>query len=107
MLAEMGDKSFRLGNVHTNSYEEIVLSPALLDPLEASFAGSAPMCSSCGFEPYCGAEPVFHQATQKDWVGRKPVSDFCTRNMAIFRGLIERMEKSTATAKLFTQWANS
>ena len=107
MLAEMGDKSFRLGNVHSDTYEEIVLSPALLDPLEASFAGSAPMCSTCAFEPYCGAEPVFHQATQRDWVGRKPVSDFCNRNMAIFRGLIERMEGDSATAKIFTQWANS
>lgn len=107
MLAEMGDKSFRLGNVHHNSFEEIVLSPSLLDPLESSFAASAPMCSTCAFEHYCGADPVFHHATQGNPVGRKPISDFCNRNMGIFRGLIKRMESDPETRRLFTHWANA
>ena len=34
MLAEMNDTTFRLGNLHENSYEEIVTSDALLDPLD-------------------------------------------------------------------------
>ena len=38
MLAEMGDKTFRLGNLHDDSYAELILSDALLDPLEESFA---------------------------------------------------------------------
>ena len=32
MLAEMGDKTFRLGNLHEDTYEEIMLSDALLEP---------------------------------------------------------------------------
>jgi His-Xaa-Ser system radical SAM maturase HxsB len=106
MLAEMGDQTFRLGDVQTDSYEELLLSDALLDPLEASFAGSAPMCSTCAFEPYCGSDPVYHHATQGDFVGRKPASDFCHRNMSIFKGLIERMEADAFTRELFTRWAN-
>src|SRR5205823_5450413 len=101
------DKSFRLGNVHSDSYEDIILSPALLDPLEASFAASAPMCSTCAFEPYCGSDPVFHHATQGNSVGRKPISDFCNRNMALFRGLIKRMEADADIRRLFTTWANA
>ena len=66
MLAEMGDKSFCIGNVHRDSYEDIFLSDRLLEALESSFAASAPMCSWCAFEPYCGADPVFHHATQSD-----------------------------------------
>ena len=69
-----------------------MLSDALLDPLEESFALSAPMCSDCAFEPYCGADPVYHHATSGDFVGRKPVSAFCRRNMAIFKLLLERYE---------------
>ena len=42
MLAEMGDKTFRLGNLHQDSYEEIMLSEALLAPLEESFARQRP-----------------------------------------------------------------
>ena len=107
MLAEMGDKSFRIGNVHTDSYEEIFTSEALLGPLEASFAASAPMCSWCAFEPYCGADPVFHHATQGDVVGKKPLSAFCNRNMAIFRGLIERMTDNPNVREIFERWAYS
>jgi radical SAM protein with 4Fe4S-binding SPASM domain len=93
MLAEMGDTSFRLGNVHQNTWEDIMTSEALLAPLEASYTGSAPMCSDCAFEPYCGADPVFHHATQGDVVGHKPTSAFCRRNMAIFKRLIGLLEE--------------
>jgi len=107
MLAEMGDKSFRIGNVYADSYEDIFTSEALLGPLEASFAASAPMCSWCAFEPYCGADPVFHHATQGDVVGKKPLSAFCNRNMAIFRGLIERMADNPKVRGIFERWAYS
>lgn len=105
MLAEMGDKTFCLGNVHTHSFSELLLSDRLLDPLEASFAASVPMCSWCAFEPYCGADPVFHHATQGDYVGKKPLSAYCSRNMTIFRGLIERMEARPKVRALFERWA--
>ena len=107
MLGEMGDSQFRLGKVLENSYEEIFSSPNLLEPLEASFAYSAPMCNDCAFEPYCGADPVFHYKVSHDYVGRKPESEFCSRNMEIFRFLIQKMETDTFARQLFTRWANS
>lgn len=107
MLAEMGDKTFRLGNVHSDSYEAIFLSDALLDPLEQSFAASAPMCAECAYEPYCGADPVYHHATQGDFIGRKPSSQFCSRNMAIFRRLITMMRNDDVIRRLFLRWANT
>jgi len=106
MLAEMDDKTFALGNVHDHEFAEIMLGDALLDPLEASFASSVPGCSWCAFEPWCGADPVFHHATQGDFVGKKPLSAFCTRNMEVFRGLISRMEASPDVRRLFERWAN-
>lgn len=106
MLAEMGDKTFRIGNVHADSYEEIFLGDRLLEPLERSFAASAPMCSWCAFEPWCGADPVFHHATQQDVVGKKPLSAFCNRNMSIFKGLIERMTDRPRVREIFERWAN-
>lgn len=105
MLAEMGDKTFRLGNVHENSYREIMLSDALLDPLEESYANSAPMCSECAFEPFCGADPVYHRATSGDFVGRKPLSGFHRRNDAIFRLLLERYETDPHARSVFLAWA--
>lgn len=105
MLAEMGDTAFKLGSV-TDSYEALISSDVLLDALEQSFAASAPMCSSCAYEPYCGADPVYHHATQGNFVGRKPLSGFCNRNMAIFKGLLTRMEADPETRRIFTRWAN-
>jgi len=106
MLAEMGDTTFRLGNVHNDQYEDIFLSDNLLQPLEESFASSAPMCSDCAFEPWCGADPVFHYATQGDFVGRKPESAFCTRHMAIVRRLITMMRDDENARDIFLRWVN-
>ncbi len=106
MLAEMGDNTFRLGNVLENTFEEIFTSEALLAPLEESFTLSAPMCSDCAYEPFCGADPVYHHATTKDYVARKAESEFCKRNMTIFKYLIELMESDQFVKNLFMRWAN-
>lgn len=106
MLAEMGDQTFRLGNLASNTYEEILLSDKLLTPLEESLAISAPMCDECAFEPYCGAEPVYHHAVQGDFVGLKPTSGFCQRNMSIFRFLITKMREDKVARDIFMRWAN-
>jgi uncharacterized protein len=105
MLAEMGDTTFRLGNVHENSYQEIMLSEALLAPLEESFALSAPMCTDCAFEPFCGADPTFHQATQGDYLGHKATSAFCRRNMGVFKLLLDRYHGDPYTRRVFQDWA--
>lgn len=103
MLAEMGDKKFRLGNVHTDKYEDIWLSDVLLDTLESSLSESAPMCNDCGFLPYCGTDPVYHYATQQDVVGHKAFSGFCAKNMKIFKHVITLLE-NPETKKILTNW---
>jgi radical SAM protein with 4Fe4S-binding SPASM domain len=107
MLAEMGDTTFCLGNLHTESYQAIVTGDRLLDPLDASFAQSAPMCTDCAFEPFCGADPVFHHTTAGDFVGRKPDSAFCTRNMAVFKMLLTRYSADSTSRELFRRWART
>ncbi len=104
MLAEMGDNTFKLGNVLENSYEEIFLSDALLEPLEQSFAYSAPMCNDCAFENYCGADPVYHHAVNGDFLGRKPESNFCFRNMSVFKYIFNKMEEDPFVKNLFMKW---
>ena len=104
MLAEMGDKQFKIGDVMKNTYEEIFLSDNLLDPLEESFSYSAPMCNECAFENYCGSDPVYHHAVHGDFVGRKPESDFCKRNMSIFKYIFNRMESDSFVEQLFMSW---
>ncbi len=106
MLAEMKDFTFQLGTVD-DSFETIFTNETFLTALDESFSYSAPMCNDCAFETWCGADPVFHWGQQRDFVGRKPESEFCQRNMHIFRGLIRRMEADPFVRKIFTRWANS
>lgn len=106
MLAEMGDSTFRLGSVD-DTFQALFSNETFLQALDESFAYSAPMCNDCAFEPWCGSDPVFHWGQQRDMVGRKPISEFCQRNMHIFRSLIRRMEADPYVRRLFTRWANS
>lgn len=103
MLAEMGDKSFRLGSVH-DSYESVILSDTVLDTLESTLSESLPMCNDCGFLPYCGTDPVYHYATQGDAVGHKATSGFCSKNMKIFRYLFTLLEDDPEARKILLGW---
>lgn len=106
MLAEMNDHTFLLGNVDTSSYKDIMLSERLLLPLEQSLTLSAPRCTTCAFEPYCGADPVFHHATMNDFVGHKAMSAFCQRNMGVFTAILRRVYKDPYARDLFWRWAH-
>ena len=103
MLKEMGDEKFKLGNVTENSYDEIFASDNLLDALEDSLPESAPMCSDCGLLSYCGADPVYHYATQGDVVGKKPISFFCKKNMSIIEHIFELLQ-SEDNCKVMKRW---
>lgn len=106
MLREMGDTTFKLGNLHTSSYEEIFTSEALLNALDDSFSMSAPMCTDCAFEPWCGAEPVFHHAIFGDMLGRKPESEFCKRIMGVVKYLLNKIQTDPEAKEIFMRWAN-
>ena len=105
MLAEMGDRTFELGHVSVDSYRSLVLSDKLIDLVAASLTQCAPECSDCVFEPHCGADPVYHHATQSDTVGIKPLSDFCARQKLIIEFLLSLLEDSPADAAISRRWA--
>ena len=104
MLAEMGDKTFKLGNLNTNTYEDIFTSPPLLDALETSITESCPMCNDCVFQPYCGSDPVYHHATQGDFIGHKSKSGFCHKNMGIFKHIFTLLEENKEARNIFNNW---
>jgi uncharacterized protein len=58
MLAEMGDHTFRLGNVHQDTCATMVQSPAYQYLLSAACNEVLPGCADCAFQDYCGADPV-------------------------------------------------
>ncbi|MCB1034086.1 MAG: His-Xaa-Ser system radical SAM maturase HxsB, partial [Acidobacteria bacterium] len=107
MLAEMGDRTFRLGNVHRDDWQSIFGGEGLRSMVASSIAESLPGCSECAFLPFCGSDPVFHHRTQGDLVGHRPTSAFCHRNMEIIRLLLDRWRHGDApTRETFLRWAS-
>jgi hypothetical protein len=90
----------------TDTYEQMMLSSALLTPLEDSFAESVPMCEECAFLPYCGSDPDYHYATQQDFVGHKALSGFCKKNMGVFRCIIQKLEDNPDERQILESWVN-
>lgn len=106
MLAEMGDRSFELGTVREHNYRDLVLSDTLVSAVADSLTQTAPQCSTCVFEPNCGADPVYHHATQHDLLGIKPLSEFCQRQKGVITHLFELLEHSPEDAAILRRWAS-
>ena len=106
MLAEMGDRTFELGDLASDGYSSLVLSDKLVDLVGGSLAQCSPQCASCAFEPHCGSDPVFHHATSGDPVGIKPLSEFCTRQKGIIKLLLGILEGCTEDAAILRSWAS-
>ena len=100
----MGDTSFRLGNLHRDSYAEMFGGAQLRALVASSCVESMPGCSECAFQPWCGADPVFNYATQGDVVGHRPSSDFHLRNEFIIRHLLELYRSSNRLQEIFWSW---
>jgi len=105
MLAEMGDHTFRLGNVMTHTHKDIFTGDAFLNLLPASCNQSLAGCSDCAFQTYCGSDSVFNHTTQGDVYGHRPTSDFCKRNMEIIKHLFKLISaKDPEIMRVFFAW---
>jgi uncharacterized protein len=106
MLAEMGDRSFRLGNLATDRYRDVMTGDRVRALVENSCLETMPGCSACAYVPYCGADPVYNWATQSDIVGHRPTSEFCARQMGIFAYLFGHLRGADPfVRRLFLAWA--
>jgi His-Xaa-Ser system radical SAM maturase HxsB len=105
MLAEMGDQTFRLGNVRQHTHKDIFTGDPFLNLVAASCNQSLTGCSDCAFQSYCGSDPIHNHATQGDVFGHRPTSDFCKRNMEIIKYLLRCIaEQDKETMRMFWAW---
>lgn len=104
MLAEMGDRTFELGHVERNDYRSLMLSEKLTSLVAASLTQCAPECHECVFESHCGADPVFHYATQGDPIGIKPLSGFCHRQKGVMASILEMLDGGSSDAAVLRSW---
>ena len=107
MLAEMNDEQFKLGNVHSDTYEQIFGGELIRTIAASSCVESMPGCADCAFQSYCGADPIFNYATQGDMVGHRPTSDFHKKNLFIIKYLLELYYSDPKVRRIFWAWVHN
>jgi hypothetical protein len=104
MLAEMGDTSFRLGDVN-QGYNELMFGDTMQVIAASGCAEAIPGCADCAFVPYCGADPVRNYRTQGDVIGHRPTSRFCERQRALFHFYFDMLERADEdTMRILLDW---
>ena len=103
MLAEMGDESFRLGNVFESGYEHWINSSCCKAVCSASLLETLPGCCDCVYKPYCGVCPVVNYALNGNIV--KISKDRCR----IYAGILDILFEYLLGGKddmiqLFMEW---
>lgn len=107
MLAETGEKRFRLGSVRDSDRQSLLGSHEYANWLLTSMNEGIPGCDYCAYRPWCGTDPVFHVATQRDLVGVRSLSAFCSRNMAVFDWLVQKLAEGGEDARILRFWGTS
>lgn len=105
MLARMGDRHFCLGNVHTNTYEEIFNSDKLKNlTCNACVEVTAP-CAWCVYQTYCGCDPIRNYLETGSEIRNMASSPFCQKYKKILDGLFDRLRNANDTTKdIFWSW---
>jgi MoaA/NifB/PqqE/SkfB family radical SAM enzyme len=106
MLAEMGDNTFELGHVEQDNYRSLILSDKLVGLVGSSLTQCAPECLNCVYESHCGADPVYHHATQSDPLGLKPLSGFCARQKGVMGTVLDLLDHSPQDAGVLRKWGS-
>ena len=84
MLAEMGDHTFRVGNVNMK-YHELFDNPVCKTVTQASCLECLPQCESCVYSPYCGTCPVLNYYENKTPFLSSPNGYKCK----IYKGILD------------------
>ncbi|MBR2744783.1 MAG: His-Xaa-Ser system radical SAM maturase HxsB [Clostridia bacterium] len=83
MLSEMGDDSFKIGNVFENNYNDLVKSDTTKALCVSSCLECLNKCHSCVYMPFCGTCPVTNLAQENNIFSRIPENYRCK----IYKGI--------------------
>jgi His-Xaa-Ser system radical SAM maturase HxsB len=105
MLAEMGDESFKLGNVFENSLKELIKSPACKTVAVSSCLEAIPGCEQCVYSPYCGVCPVCNYAQYGNLFAPNINSYRCRIYKGMLKILFEKINKNNENViEIFHRW---
>lgn len=103
MLKEMGDESFKVGNVFEDTYDTMAESKITKTVCKYSILEGLPQCSECAYLPYCGTCPVINYALEKDIVPHSIHNYRCQ----IYKGMLDvifELLQDEQNREVFRRW---
>lgn len=105
MVAEMGDPAFKIGDVFSSNYNDLVDSGVCKAVCTASCLESLPGCCDCVYQPFCGVCPVINYANGNDLFTKTPRNNRCK----IYSGMLDYYfsvlhKNDSDTISIFKRW---
>lgn len=104
MLSEMGDDSFKLGNVYEDNYQELMQNDYTKTMCISSCIECLPYCSTCAYMPYCGTCPVINLAQDGNIFVKNSNEFRCKVYKGILDILFDYIEKDEKVVEIFKSW---
>lgn len=107
MLYEMGQDTFRLGNVFESSFRDIIDNGTCKTVCTSSMLESIPSCCDCVYQPYCGTCPVVTYAIDDDILEKEPRGYKCKIYSNMLNLLFEKiLENDIEVVNILNSWSN-
>lgn len=107
MLHEMGQSTFRLGNVYESTYKDLINNGVCKTVCASSVLESIPSCCDCVYQPYCGTCPVINYALEGDVIEKQPRGYKCRVYSGILDYLFSKFyENNNETMRILSSWSD-
>lgn len=108
MLSESGDDSFKLGDVYSSTYRQLLENPVTKALCISSCIETIPGCNDCVYSPYCGICPIYNYAQERSIFALMPANYKCKINKGIMDYLFKKIKQNdTKVMEIFQTWINN
>jgi uncharacterized protein len=106
MLAKnSGDKTFCIGNVKQNNFNQVFCSDKLIEIARQSTIEAVPGCAWCAYQPYCGCDPIRNYIQFGTFGTTNSQTDFCHKHKSLFDIFFDHLhQEDDATMDVFWSW---
>lgn len=107
MLHEMGQSTFKLGNVYDSTYTDLINNSVCKTVCASSILETIPTCCDCVYQPYCGTCPVVNYALDGDVIEKQPRGYKCRVYSGILDYLFSKFfENDNETMRILNTWSD-
>lgn len=101
MISEMGDHTWRMGNIHDNTIHEVII--AKQNEIQATGnLEEYPSCRFCAYIPYCSADPI-----RSYYINHYSKESYCGMKKSYFDMAFRSIKNANAqTESILRKWAN-